>query len=554
MDMTSLKKRLSTAHTLRMLLIYAAGILALLLLANLWREADMAIYGALMPEQKSPLRQEILLLDIDRPDGQEDAQFRSQLAELFTLLPQLLPQPPKAILLDVHFLPGNSSGISLLTESITQLKDKHKQTKIYATLPRLDEKGLATLAEIQKGQGEVAKLYASLDGFGHTEFRKTLSGKVIYYVPYIAGIRDFVSIAYYDSEPSLSPHTGERVVRIGPTPELDTHSRNLLRFTAAAEGRPAQFCIMNIVGRCEQSDSLARKDWVIIGSLKYDRQTWGISGPETVAWALNDLVSPSETGRPQPVANAWLLVALALLTSLASWGVFLLLFRLWKTPPSKLWLLAMLSFVAGVVLLAAVSLLFWLAGKIFPQVSAVLLSIVLGTIIGRLHVKAVLDDAMLPTGDAAAVGDYYDIFISYSHEPANVEWVNTHIYQPLLALRKADGTALRIFMDKSELTVGMLWFRKLALSIQETAVFLPVYSPDYFQRGYCLWESEVAQRKLIKLIKPNETTTSAFAIFPLRIAGVKVPPPYDGLQLGAEAETVLANICTRLGVDRVVSS
>jgi TIR domain len=547
MDIAFLKKRLSTAHSLRLLLPYIAGIFALVLLAPLWREADMGIYGALLPPQKNALRSEILLVDIDRPDGQEDVQFRTQLAELFGVLSDQLAQSPKAILLDVHFLPGNNAGIAALIDSIGRFKSKHKQTKLYATLPALDQKGRAVKDAIQNGQGEVARLYGSLDGFGHTEFRRTFSGKVIYYVPDIGGVRDFVSVAYYDAEPTLAPHTGERVIRLGPPLEQDSLSGNLLRFAAAADGNPAKFCAGFVTDKCVAAEMSARRDWIIIGSVKHDRQAWGVSGPETVAWALNDLVSPSESGRPQPVAAPWLLVTLVLITSLAAWGVFLLLFRLLKTPPSRLWMLALSSFAAGCCLLAAVSVLFWTAGRIFPQMSAVLLSVILGTVIGRLHVKAVLDDALLPIGGANDVQSYYDVFISYSHDADNVAWVNQHIYQPLSTLRKADGQPLRIFIDKSELSVGMLWFRKLAQSIQESAVFLPIYSRDYFQRGYCLWESEVAQRKLIKLLKPDETTTTVFAIFPLRKDGTQVPPPYDGLQIDAAPDKVIASIRSRFG-------
>jgi hypothetical protein len=176
----------------------------------------------------------------------------------------------------------------------------------------------------------------------------------------------------------------------------------------------------------------------------------------------------------------------------------------------------------------------------------VLLSVSLGTLIGWLHVRAVMDDALLPTSDAADIAAYYDVFISYSHEPSNVAWVNEHIYQPLLALRKADGQALRIFMDKSELSVGMLWFRKLAHSIQESAIFLPVYSLDYFERGYCLWESEVAQRKLIKFIKPSEAAGTSFSILPLRLEGVRVPAPYDGLQFETDTKNMIRAVRNKL--------
>lgn len=507
----------------------------------------MSLYGALLPAQKNALRNEIVLIDIDRPEGQDDAEFRQQLADLLDVLSRQLLQPPKAVLLDIYFLPGNQAGLDKLIDSIAAFKRQHTTSKIYATVPRLDKKGLAALDEIRKGQGETARLYASLDGYGHTEFRQTFSGKVIYYVPYLAGIRDFVSTAYYDAEPTLSPHSDERIVRLGASLDTAVPSANLLRFSAA-KGQAADLCAGFVAGKCITAGSIGRRDWIIIGSVKFDTQAWALSGPETVAWALHDLISPNQADRPQPIAAPWLLAALVLFSSLASWSVFLIFFRLWKTPPSKVWRVAALSFAVGCCVLLAVAGLFWMAGRIFPQMSVILLSVSLGTLIGWLHVRAVMDDALLPTGDATDIATYYDVFISYSHEPSNVAWVNEHIYQPLLALRKTDGQALRIFMDKSELSVGMLWFRKLAHSIQESAIFLPVYSLDYFERGYCLWESEVAQRKLIKLIKPNETAGTSFTIFPLRLEGVRVPAPYDGLQFETEARKLIQAMSNKLGL------
>lgn len=543
MNITSLYKRLSTAHGLRLALLYVIG---LALLAPIWREADVLLFSKLSPPVTPALRKEILVIDIDRPPGQEDALFRRQLGSLLASLASRTPVSPKAILLDFYFLPGNKDGLADLAEGIAAFKRRHPECKIYAALPPLDGEGEKVLRTIRSGEGDLAAFYRKLDGFGHTEYRKSLFGNVVYYVPYVSGIRDLASNVYYDSEPGIKPHSEERVVGIGAAARSD--SPNLLRFVAADHG--ADFCRAVGNADCESISDFGRRDWIVVGSLQYDKQPWGLSGPETLAFALNDLISPPNTAPRLPMANPGVLAGLAIAASLLSWAVFLGLFRLLRTPPSRMWLLAMASFSVGCLLVVAAYGLVWAAGMIYAQITAVLSSVALGTAIGRLHVRAVLDDLLVPTSaGTATLQSHYDVFISYSHDPENMEWVQEHVYQPLLSLRGRNGEPLRIFIDKTEIEAGMLRFRKLAQSIQESTIFLAVYSRDYFQRGYCVWEREVALRKQIKLKSAsNMADVSSFTVLPIRRHNTAPPPPYDDVQHTEDPEALIKSIAARFGM------
>ena len=68
----------------------------------------------------------------------------------------------------------------------------------------------------------------------------------------------------------------------------------------------------------------------------------------------------------------------------------------------------------------------------------------------------------------------------------------------------------------------MLWFRRLGTAIDESAVFVPIYSEDYFVRGFCLWERDLAE---IKLVKQKD-----FKMYPILHGQCDVPVPYRQVQ------------------------
>ena len=42
----------------------------------------------------------------------------------------------------------------------------------------------------------------------------------------------------------------------------------------------------------------------------------------------------------------------------------------------------------------------------------------------------------------------YDVFISYSHDPENMEWVKRHVYEPLRGPATGpDGSKLKVFFE-----------------------------------------------------------------------------------------------------------
>ena len=93
----------------------------------------------------------------------------------------------------------------------------------------------------------------------------------------------------------------------------------------------------------------------------------------------------------------------------------------------------------------------------------------------------------------------YDVFISYARTPENLAWVKANIYERLLKEQKADGSPLRIFFDQQSIEPGEDWFTKLALAIEGSRFFLPVYTSDYFTRRFCQFEIQRAAPRHVKL-------------------------------------------------------
>ena len=150
-------------------------------------------------------------------------------------------------------------------------------------------------------------------------------------------------------------------------------------------------------------------------------------------------------------------------------------------------------------LLALTVALLLAAGKIFPQISLIGMSVLttLGLVTFR-HLserrRAAWETDM--TSLLHRQEEYYDVFISYSRRPPeNLEWVKTHVYEPLYRARKVDGTPLRIFFDTDSIKIGDSWHTKLVNAIEQSRFFVAVCSDEYFQSNYCLKEMLRADMK-----------------------------------------------------------
>ena len=477
------------------------GIMFLIVMVPYWRDLDMLIFGQLHRGSAGSFSSEILVVDL--PYSHEQRVFRDRIAQFLQAIVDS-KQTPIAVVFDVYFTAANADANKQLKAAIDRLRSSGAKTKLYAAINPLDQSG--NLDPNATNQLDIELYRNYFDGAGHTLF---------YY--------EFGTL-WYDSELALSTtkavpalpmqvaidfdreapraHPGQIVMRVGEKNQIKSA-------TVSFDGSP-------------QSLNLDEK-FVVVGSIKSDipPATWrSRSGPELLAWALNDHIRRGESSRRELAPSPWLLVALTLVCSTLSACVFLGLFQRLHTRRSALWKLFVAASAVGIVFLGLLVLGLSALDRIYPRVTLAALGILTASALGWDYVrKRIWDDMFDPNKlSATQKSIQYCVFISYSHEPANVDWVRRNIHQPLLALLSSE----RIFFDKKSLEPGMLWFRRLGTAIDESAIFVPIYSEDYFVRGFCLWERDLAE---IKLVKQKD-----FKMYPILHGQCDVPVPYRQVQ------------------------
>jgi hypothetical protein len=137
----------------------------------------------------------------------------------------------------------------------------------------------------------------------------------------------------------------------------------------------------------------------------------------------------------------------------------------------------------------------------------------------KIAAGLLMTDLKEATSDPAL--DLYDVFISYSHQKENMEWVTRNVYEPLRQFKKKDGSSLRIFFDEKSIKIGTSWYKKIAMSIHGANLFVPIYSEDYFQRDFCRFEME---RAAIKRVKKEDFILPVARVIP------DIPVQYDHIQ------------------------
>ncbi len=120
----------------------------------------------------------------------------------------------------------------------------------------------------------------------------------------------------------------------------------------------------------------------------------------------------------------------------------------------------------------------------------------------------------------------YDVFISYAREDS--DWVNEHVYRPLLRCRTAvEGRRPRIFFDVSEegIATGENFVAALLRGLRNSRRIVPVYSDIYFQKPMCRWELYMAF-----LLDPMNDRGRINPILKDRSASKSVPPYISHVQ------------------------
>ena len=237
---------------------------------------------------------------------------------------------------------------------------------------------------------------------------------------------------------------------------------------------------------------------VIIGDPLNDVADAGnsdIPGPYVVSWAISDLLDENIRLK-LPLEGTSIIVGQMLFFAFFVALVFAFIFKYFRAVQTKPLLIAILSFVA-------VLLLLYLYYKVILTFKAV---IPVGQTIVAMAVAALLSwrfaYKFLVTGVSEGAKKY-DIFISYSHGP-KAEWVEENVYKPLSEYRNSNGDKLNIFFDKKSIGIGEAFTSKYMWAIVDTRLFLSIVTDEYYGKNHCKNELDLAiNRKVENLIKLN---------------------------------------------------
>lgn len=479
--------------------IYAVIMAITSVLIPAWRYADWHFFSLLHRGSAAPVSDDIVIVDV--PYHENLAAFRSEMSMLLGRMAEKPDNLPKLVVLDT-WISADTSGLSGLKKSLRQLTDV--KVPVYAGVNPTRE-GNTDEFDPEYMNRHAGSFYAMLDGHGHTRFEH-IAG-VVKYNPklefnlpssiegsqYVQALPVMLAMNHY-GVPATSKQV---VVNLG---DIEPLRQRILTFRHQKSGRTFFSGTYNMVGSppVQTTEPSFRGKIVIVGSLHKDRNKFEqLAGPEVLASAINERIFPKNgSTQPELLENPWLLLAMVVTFAVLSALLFRFLYR--KLPPrwTRMWVIASLSMCAALLLLVLWVWGFFLLNLVYTQVTLVAISVAVSTGLSWFSVtRYTQPKQVISAGEKME----YDVFISYARTAENSAWVKAQIYERLLKLRKADGTSLRVFFDQRDIEPGEDWYKKLALAIQGSRFFLPVYTADYFTRKFCEFEMELAAIRHVEL-------------------------------------------------------
>ncbi|MGM5469824.1 TIR domain-containing protein [Flavobacteriaceae bacterium LMO-SS05] len=243
----------------------------------------------------------------------------------------------------------------------------------------------------------------------------------------------------------------------------------------------------------KQDTSINLSDkFVIVGLIDDIQDIDGnkIPGPYLVASAIIDQLNGNQFTRPSHDDIA-VQLAMVLLFALFVCLIFAVLYKYVKRLQTKPHIIAILSFIIGLLLLVGFGyamLNYTIIRPALPTLSMIWAAVLAWHFTKKFLVTGIMEG-----------GEVYDVFISYSHGDST--WVKRHLYHPLHEFKKPDGSNLKIFFDEKSIGIGELFTTKYMRGIVDSKLFVPVMSEEYYRKNHCRNEMDLAvKRHVEKLI------------------------------------------------------
>lgn len=443
---------------------------------------------------------------------------------------------PSAVILDVEFMPcqSNPCGTPMDAANRALIASIQKATRyfpIYATEELKVSRDDVVIGPVDPHE---PRIYSVVSGAGQTSFTSIPDARGLFYricyagVPFENGAGDVVG----------NEDVWAMVARVlmpprffASGPQCDP-SHVPLRLGAPSADAPAiyRFTDARSFSKYSQFDD---KMYVIVGTTVGDRPPFvDRSGPEVLAWALSNALdagslvgkTPYYDVQPQNAALLFLVPLFSALAVLAYAALFLGLRRTRLRGLRHLspWFSAGGAAAVGIALVAAFELLFLFSHHIAPQVSLIVLGVVVACGLSGVRGAQIVAEQS-ESGEAAPAEVYdYDVFISYAHQER--AWVERHVVAPFREATLPDGKHLSIFVDTASIRSGTAWQTTIALAVDGSRFVVPVYSEAYFAQPYCRFEIMRAHRKWVAAGEESR------CVLPVMRGHPKIPAAIDDMQ------------------------
>lgn len=450
--------------------------LLIIAMSGIWQVVDWNVYKYLMGQDLPNLSDDIVLIDIPYENNLES--FRRQQGQLLHLLAAHPTDLPREVILDIAFAEDNT-GIDKVQKGIDAIKAM--KIPVYAT-------------QIPDDRNE--KFYSNyLTGWGHTGF------------DYFMGTFIYETILSAD-DPKFFPKSrashGEELMALPIRLAVDRGilqipNKPTRRFVTVGNRETVQEHTVRFLPDASKGQLIfpsgvsLRAKTVIVGSLNFDKTPiYDLSGPALLAWAVSDIMMPSNNVKVW--TSPWLMIAMIIIFGFLSPYIFWLFFRPEPSWHGKLWLLFVLSIIAGISLLAILVFALRLTDIIYPCLTLVVLSNVLAAAFSYHYYSR------------HSINFKHDVFISYRREGGS------DIAREIQLALKAKK--IHAFLDVNEVQGGS--FDEYHMDkISKAPNFVLILSPSCLDR--CNQPDDQYSKEITQAVKTDRR------IVPVFLPGFKRP-------------------------------
>ncbi|WP_149274909.1 toll/interleukin-1 receptor domain-containing protein [Pareuzebyella sediminis] len=467
-------------------LIFVVILGAITTLTSFWQAVDYYAYRHLYLDRPDQIDFTKAIEIIDLPHKAENADhydrenYRRRLSNLLDTLTGRKGRP-KAVVLDIFF-ENEPQARNTLQKAIEKLSTK---TKVYGVY---DMREYQTISFEKNEENQAVEIYENvLDGHRlHTIFDEKM------------GVLSYESELKFPRE-----HGGFELIQalavkvakdiIGEQ-ELYNQPRAFILPLGSEEsinGQTVKFVHTKdqTTGGTFSAPFNIDDTIIIVGSLEADRiAKLNKAGTYLLGWALQDQLKGNLTAK-QPLTQPWVYIGLVIFFGIFTTLLFALFFKYLKRLRTSPVMIALLSFLAGSLLLLGVGAAVLSLGKVIP-IALPLISMILASLLAwRFAYK------FLVTGVVEGA-QKYDVFISYSR--GNGDWVIKNVYEPLLKFRKPNGEKLNIFFDRDSIGIGEAFTAKYMWAIVDSRYFIPIFSEEYYGKNHCRNEMDLAYKRSVE--------------------------------------------------------